>query len=35
VYLRKPVRRDELVDALRRVGALVGSESGLSSSESP
>ena len=27
VYLRKPVSRDELVDALRRVGALVGSES--------
>jgi CheY-like chemotaxis protein/anti-sigma regulatory factor (Ser/Thr protein kinase) len=25
VYLRKPVRRDELVDALRRVGALGGS----------
>ena len=34
VYLLKPVRRDELVDALRRVGALVGSESGLSPSES-
>jgi signal transduction histidine kinase/CheY-like chemotaxis protein len=34
VYLLKPVSRDELVDALRRVGALVGSESGLSSSES-
>ena len=33
VYLLKPVRRDDLVDALRRVGALVGSESGLSSSE--
>ena len=30
-YLLKPVRRDELVDALRRVGALA---SGLSSSES-
>jgi signal transduction histidine kinase/putative methionine-R-sulfoxide reductase with GAF domain len=27
VYLRKPVRRDELVDALRRVGVLVGAES--------
>jgi signal transduction histidine kinase/ActR/RegA family two-component response regulator len=34
VYLRKPVRRDELLDALRRVGALVGSESGFSPSES-
>ena len=27
VYLLKPVRRDDLVDALRRVGALVTSES--------
>jgi CheY-like chemotaxis protein len=34
VYLLKPIRRDELVDALRRVGALVGSEPGFSSSES-
>lgn len=34
VYLRKPVRRDELVDALGRVGALVGAPSGSRSSES-
>jgi signal transduction histidine kinase/CheY-like chemotaxis protein len=34
VYLLKPVRRDELIDALRRVGALGGSVSGVSSSES-
>jgi hypothetical protein len=27
VYLRKPISRDELVDALRRVGALDGAES--------
>jgi signal transduction histidine kinase/CheY-like chemotaxis protein len=27
VYLRKPVRRDELLDALRRVGAMEGAES--------
>ena len=33
VYLLKPVRRDQLVDALRRVGALAGSKSGLSSLE--
>jgi CheY-like chemotaxis protein len=26
VYLRKPVGRDELVEALQRVGALAGSE---------
>jgi len=32
VYLRKPVRRDELVDALRKVGALPGS-TGFSASE--
>jgi CheY-like chemotaxis protein len=33
-YLLKPVRRDDLLDALQRVGALAGSEFGLSSSES-
>ena len=32
-YLRKPIRREELVDALRLVGVLVDSESGLTSSE--
>ena len=32
-YLRKPIRREELVDALRRVGVLVDTESGLTSSE--
>jgi signal transduction histidine kinase/ActR/RegA family two-component response regulator len=32
-YLRKPIRREELVDALRRVGVLVDSQSGLTSSE--
>ena len=33
-YLLKPVRRDDLLDTLQRVGALAGSEFGLSSSES-
>jgi CheY-like chemotaxis protein/anti-sigma regulatory factor (Ser/Thr protein kinase) len=33
VYLLKPIRRDELVDALERVGALGGSESGFASPE--
>ena len=32
-YLRKPIRREDLVDALRRVGVLADSESGLTSSE--
>jgi signal transduction histidine kinase/ActR/RegA family two-component response regulator len=32
-YLLKPIRRDHLVEALRRVGALPGPESGSSSSE--
>jgi CheY-like chemotaxis protein len=34
LYLLKPVHRDELVDALRRVGVLVGAESEASASES-
>jgi signal transduction histidine kinase/ActR/RegA family two-component response regulator len=33
VYLLKPIRRDELVDALEHVGALGGSESGFASPE--
>jgi signal transduction histidine kinase/CheY-like chemotaxis protein len=32
-YLRKPIRREDLVDALRRVGVLADSESGLTSSD--
>ena len=33
VYLLKPIRRDELVDALEQVGALGGSESGFACPE--
>jgi CheY-like chemotaxis protein len=32
-YLLKPIRRDQLVEALRHVGALPGPETGSSSSE--